>query len=244
MKKRLLAVVAGCMLCVMATGCGSQVNAEPGDYTVPVTDSATTSNVPFATAVSTEAGTPAQADAFETNGLDLTNLKTVSLLEGDASHDEEIDSEFTLQVYADAQKKLLENSYVYSYQFDGGSYKMEVADELKKNVSQVNCEWMTLYPEVSKYIDGSKYDSEDVTVDCSMGEAYELVYVHAEVPDYSKSESLLEDRYYIKENATGNLSLVSVSVVRDTAVYGEGSMTVTRAYMDDVKAAVYAAFLK
>lgn len=241
MKKSILAVVIGCVLCSMATGCGSSVNAEPGDTVITQAETTNAAVVPFETAVSKETTEATVADVFESEGLDLTDVKTVSILDV-AQDDEDAENEFSIQVYSGAEKKTNEFTFSYKYTFNGGQYEVEVGETLKKNVSQVNCEWMSAYPEVSKYLDGSKHASEYTTIDCSIYDHYELVYVHIEDPEYSKNETMLEDRYYIKDNTTGELDMIVVSVVRDTAVYGEGTMPITRDYMNTIKSEIYAEF--
>lgn len=241
MKKRIILLALGLVLCGMITGCKSSVNAEPGDYVLTEAESTSDASVPFATAVSTEYVTAPGDDIFETNGLNLTNLKTVSVL-GTDSADDDGNEGFALQIYSGAEKKLNEFSYSYVYDFEGGKYEVEVSEKLKQNVSLVNCEWMSVYSEVTNYIDGTKYDLEKTEIDCSINDIYEMVYIHIDDSEYKKNQAVLEDRYYIKNNSTGILSVISVSVSRDKNVYGEGSMAVTRQYMNDVKNAVYAEF--
>lgn len=241
MKKRFLALIAGCVLCSMATGCGSSVNAEPSNITYTEAETTRDALALMETGASTEADTEVGTDVFEEAALDLLNVKTVSIFSV-AEDDEDAEDEFAVQVYADAEKKINEFSYSYEYKFDGGKYELEVSDNLKKNVSQNNCDWMTVYSEVSSYIDGTKCPQEYATIDCSINDKYEMVYVHIENPEYAKNKTLLEDRYYIKDNGSNTLDLIVVSVVRDTAVYGEGSMPVTRQYMADMKDDIYAEF--
>lgn len=241
MKKRFLAVVIGCVLCSMATGCGSSVNAEPSNITYTEAETTTGALVLMETGASTEADTEVGTDVFEKTALDLSNIRTVSIFSV-ADDDEDAEDEFAIQVYSDAEKKINEFSYSYEYEFDGGKYKVEVSDDLKKNVSQNNCDWMTAYSEVSNYIDGTKCPQQYATIDCSINDKYEMVYVHIENPEYAKDKTLLEDRYYIKDNVNNTLDLIVVSVVRDTTVYGEGSMPVTRQYMADMKDDIYAEF--
>lgn len=241
MKKRFLALVVGCVLCGMATGCGSSVNAEPGNITYTEAESTSKALVLMETGVSTEADTQVEEDVFESAGLNLSDVRTVSVLSV-ADADEDAEDEFSLQVYSAAEKKINEFSYSYEYSFDGGKYEVEVSDNLKKNVSQTNCDWMTVYPEVSNYIDGTKCPQQYATIDCSINDKFEMVYVHIENPEYGKNRIQYEDRYYIKDNVTDTLDLIVVSVIRDTAVYGEGEMPVTRQYMADIKADIYAEF--
>lgn len=240
MKKRFLAVAAGCLLCALATGCSNSVNAQPGDYVIEESESASAATVMFATAVSTEAVSQ-EEDSFELTGLNLANRKKVTVLDFGDSEDED-DTALRLQVYADAEKKLLENSFSYVYKFDGGRYTAEVNEVFRKNVDQFNCEWVMTIPEISVYVNGSKNDTENVSVDCSIYDNYEMVYVHTEDTGYKKNEVLLEDRYFIKDNATGTISSIVISVVRDTEIYGDGPMNVTRQYMADVKDDIYEAF--
>lgn len=241
MKRSFLAVVVGCVLCGMVTGCGNSVNAEPSNITYTEAESSSKALVLMETGRSTEADTEVEADVFESTGLNLSDVKTVSVLSV-ADADEDAEEEFSLQIYSAAEKKINEFSYSYEYPFDGGKYKVEVSDNLKKNVSQTNCDWMTAYPEVSNYIDGTKCPQQYAIIDCSINDKYEMVCVQIENPEYGKNKILLEDRYYIKDNATDTLDLIVVSVIRDTAVYGEGAMPVTRQYMADIKADIYAEF--
>lgn len=239
MKKSVLAVLVGCVVCSMATGCGSSVNAEPSN--IVYTDAATTSSVivPMETGVSTEAA-QVENDLFETTALNLNNLKNVTIFA--SADDEDAEDEFTLPVYAGAEKKLNEFSYAYTYKYEGCEYKVEVSDNLKKNVSQKNCEWMTSYSEVASYMDGKKCSMDYTTVDCLINDQFEMVCIRIENPEYGKNQTQLEDRYYIKDNTTGCLDMIVVSVVRDTKVYGQGTMPITKNYMDSIKNSIYAEF--
>lgn len=243
MKKTFLAAAVGCVLCSMATGCGSSVNAQPSNIIYTETETTGGSLVLMETGVSTEADTAVTADIFETNGLNLSNVKTVSVLSV-ADDNGDGDEEFAVQVYADAQKKINEFSYSYEYAFDGGKYKLEVSDNLKKNISARNCEWMTSCSEVLGCLDGTKYPQECVTIDCSINDRYEMIYIRIENPMYGDDKIQLEDRYYIKDNMGGTLDAVAVSIVRDTAVYGDGAMPVTKKYLADLKDDIYAEFCR
>lgn len=243
MKKIFLAIAVGCVLCSMATGCGSSVNAQPNNIAYTETETTGGSLVLMETGVSTEADTVSATDIFETAGLNLSNVKTVSVLSV-AEDNEDGDEEFAVQVYTDAQKKINEFSYSYEYAFDGGKYKLEVSDNLKKNISARNCEWMSSYSEVTSCLDGTKYPQECVTIDCSINDRYEMVYIHVENPMYGDDMIQLEDRYYIKDNMSGTLDVIAVSIMRDTAVYGDGAMPVTKKYLADLKADIYAEFCR
>lgn len=234
MKKTVLAMVLGCVMCGMMTGCGDSVIADSGVEVVSE-EKTVMSTEQMATGVSAES-VAATTDVFD-SAIDFTDLKTVG-----AFGEEE--DELLVQVFSGAEKKLLENSFAYSYKFEGGKYTVEISPEYKKNVSATKCDWVTMYAEVNKYFDGSKFSKDVITKDITFSDSYEVAVVKVDDSAYNKNSMLLENVYFIKNNATGTISMISVAVERDKTVYGVGDMPAARNYLDAFTAVIYSKFVR